>query len=128
MLKNDFLWIYEHAHEYGFIISFPDKCTHLNNEKGEDPYLKKERLHLRYVGVEHATYIYENGICLEEYLELLRTNHGYNNPLTFNANGKEYQVYYVKYSGNPTQIPIPKDSKYTSSGDNMNGFIVTVEK
>ena len=122
ILKNDFSWIYNHCHEYGFIIRFPDSCQEHTG------FNSKERLHLRYVGVEHATYIYENGCCLEKYLELLRTNHGYNNPLTFNANGKEYQVYYVQYNGNPTQIPVPKDSTHTISGDNMNGFIVTVEK
>lgn len=128
MLKNEYSWIYENAHKYGFIISFPEKCTHLNSENGEDPYLKSKRLHLRYVGIEHATYIYENGICLDEYLALLRESHGFDNPLTFTASGKEYQVYYVKYSGNPTQIPVLKDAKYSISGDNMNGFIVTVEK
>lgn len=130
MLKKDFLWIYENAHKYGFIISFPNKCTHLNNENGDDPYHKNDRLHLRYVGVEHATYIHENENvnCLKEYLDLLRTNHGYNNPLTVNANGKDYQVYYVQCNANPTQIPVPKDSTYTISGDNMNGFIITVEK
>ena len=122
ILKNDFSWIYNHCHEYGFIIRFPDSCQEHTG------FNSKERLHLRYIGVEHATYIHENGICLEEYLELLRTNHGYNNPLTVNANGKDYQVYYVQYNGNPTQIPVPKDSTYTISGDNMNGFIVSVEK
>ena len=128
ILKNEYSWIYENAHKYGFIISFPKKCTHLNNENGEDPYLRSNRLHFRYVGIEHATYIYENNICLDEYLELLREAHGFNNPLTFTAGDKQYQVYYVKYSGNPTQIPVLKDSNYSISGDNMNGFIVTVEK
>ena len=97
----------------------------MQNHTGED---SSKRVHFRYVGVEHATYIYDNNICLDEYLELLREGHGFNNPLTLTAGDKEYQVYYVKYSGNPTQIPVLKDSNYSISGDNMNGFIVTVEK
>ena len=122
ILIDDFTWIYENAHKYGFINRYPNVCeehTGFNSEV---------RVHFRYVGIEHATYIYENNICLDEYLELLREAHGFNNPLTFSVGDKEYQVYYVKYSGNPTQIPVLKDSNYSISGDNMNGFIVTVEK
>ena len=122
LLKNSFTWIYENAHKFGFINRYPNSC------ENHTDYSSKNRVHLRYIGIEHATYIYENGICLDEYLELLRTSYGFNNPLTFTANGKEYQVYYVKYSGNPTQISIPEDTNYSISGDNMNGFIVTVEK
>ena len=48
--------------------------------------------------------------------------------IIYDLGGKEYSVYYVKYSGNPTSVPVPKNSNYTISGDNMNGFIVTVEK
>ena len=80
------------------------------------------------MGIEHATYIYENNICFEEYLGLIRENHNSNNPLEFTANGKTYNVYYVAYSGNPTNIPVPEDKTYYISGDNMNGFIVSVEK
>ena len=120
--KTNYTWLYQNASKYGFIIRYPDDCQEHTG------FNSKDRLHLRYVGVEHATYIYENGICLEEYLELLRTNHGYNNPLTVNANGKEYQVYYVKCEHQSVQVPVPKDASYTISGDNMNGFIVTVEK
>ena len=122
LLKSSYTWIYDNAHKYGFIIRYPGNCK---NHTGED---SSKRVHFRYVGIEHATYIYENNICLDEYLELLRESHGFNNPLTFTAGDKEYQVYYVKYSGNPTQIPVLKDSNYSISGDNMNGFIVTVEK
>lgn len=122
-LKEKFTWIYEHAHEYGFINRFTTEC----NCNRPDEYT--DRVHLRYVGVEHATYIYENGICLEEYLTLIREHHkSSGDHLVFVAGGKTYEVYYVEYSGNPTLIPVPKNSTYAISGDNMHGFIVTVEK
>ena len=121
ILKQDYTWIYENAHKYGYIIRFPDGCS---DHTGFD---SSKRIHLRYVGVEHATYIYKNGLCLEEYLELLH-DYSVDNPLTFTGdNGNTYQVYYVAYSGNPTSVPVPKNNPYTISGDNMNGFIVTVE-
>ena len=121
--KSEFRWIYENAHKYGFILRYPDTCA---SHTGQN---SNTRIHYRYVGIEHATYIYENNICLEEYIELLRTKHNsVNSPLTVTVGDKSYDVYYVKYNGNPTSVPVPKDAKYTISGDNMNGFIVSVEK
>ena len=122
VLKEQFEWIYQNAHRYGFIIRYPDDCS-------QHTGVGNTRIHLRYVGIEHATYIFNKGICLEKYLELIRNQHGYDNPLVVeSADGKTYNVYYVAYSGNPTSIPVPKDQNYYISGDNMNGFIVTVEK
>ena len=123
ILKQNYSWIYDNAHKYGFIIRYPDAC------KDHTGFDSTKRVHLRYVGVEHATYIYANGICLEKYLEILRNQHNsVDKPLAITTAGKTYEVYYVKYNGNPTKIPVPKDAVYTISGDNMNGFIVTVEK
>lgn len=122
ILKNQFSWIYQNAHKYGFINRYPNACeehTGLNSNT---------RIHLRYIGAEHATYIHNEGCCLDEYLRLLREQHGYDNPLVFTANNKTYNVYYVECTGNPASIPVPEDSNYYISGDNRNGFIVTVEK
>ena len=121
-LAEDFSWICQNAHRYGFIIRYPDNC------QGHTGIDSSKRVHLRYIGVEHATYIFEHGCCLEEYLKMLRENHGSNNPLEFTAGGKTYNVYYVASSGNPTNVPVPEDKTYYISGDNMNGFIVTVVK
>lgn len=124
-LKSSFEWIYEHAHEYGFIIRYPDGCEHFGDE-----YNRAKRLHIRYVGKVHAAAIKEKGVCLDEYLADLRTNHkNYDKALEVRVEGKTYSVYYYAYSANPTSVPIPKDNKgYEISGDNMNGFIVTAEK
>ena len=70
-LQYDFLytragaWVTKHAHEYGFILRYP-------KDKVEKTTIDYEAWHFRYVGVEHAAYIYEHGLCLEEYIELLR--------------------------------------------------------
>jgi LAS superfamily LD-carboxypeptidase LdcB len=61
------IWISEHAHEYGFIIRYLEDKTEIT-EYSYEPW------HLRYVGVEIATYIYENHLCLEEFYEGLATN------------------------------------------------------
>lgn len=54
-------WLANHAHEYGFIIRYP---------KGKEDITgyQYEPWHIRYLGVELATSVYESGLCLEEYL------------------------------------------------------------
>ena len=55
------VWIDEHAHEYGFIIRFPE------GKKDFTGY-EFEPWHLRYVGKELAGHLRDSGECLEEYL------------------------------------------------------------
>ena len=56
-------WVTAHAHEYGFILRYPEAKTDITK-------ITYEAWHFRYVGVEHAKYIYEHDICLEEYIQL----------------------------------------------------------
>ena len=54
-------WFRENAHYYGFVARYPEDKV-VKTGVSDDPY------HLRYVGVEAATYMHDNGMCLEEYL------------------------------------------------------------
>lgn len=56
-------WMSQHCQEYGFIVRFPDG-------KADITGIMYEPWHFRYVGVEAATYIMENGLCFEEFLDL----------------------------------------------------------
>ena len=56
------IWLKEHCAEYGFILRYPEDKTDITE-------IIYEPWHFRYVGVEAATYIMENGLCLEEYLQ-----------------------------------------------------------
>ena len=53
-------WVAENAHHFGFIIRYPEGKEHITGYQYE-PW------HLRYVGVEEATYIFENQLTFEEY-------------------------------------------------------------
>ena len=57
------LWLEQHCAEYGFIVRYPDGKTDITG-------VEYEPWHLRYVG-DCAPYIMENGLCLEEFLEML---------------------------------------------------------
>lgn len=55
-------WLFKHCAEYGFILRYP-------KEKEDITKISYEPWHFRYVGVEAATYIMENNLTLEEYLD-----------------------------------------------------------
>ncbi len=56
-------WVGLHAHEYGFIVRYPDGKSDITG-------FQYEPWHIRYLGVETATAVYESGLCLEEYLDI----------------------------------------------------------
>lgn len=55
-------WLAEHCSEYGFIIRYP-------KDKEDITSIRFEPWHFRYVGVEAATIIMDQGISLEEFWE-----------------------------------------------------------
>ena len=65
-LKSDkeqvYQWLYENSARYGFILRYPEDKTEITG-------INYEPWHFRYVGKEAAQKIYEQGICLEEYLQ-----------------------------------------------------------
>ncbi len=118
---GEYNWINENCAHYGFVLRYPE-------EKTEITEIRYESWHYRYVGQPHAFYMQQNQLCLEEYMEELQ-NHTIDNALEVtNWDGKVYQVYYVPAeSGESTYVMIPPDVEYTISGNNIDGFIVTID-
>lgn len=116
-----FAWLKDNCWKYGYILRYPaDKATVTG--VSYEPY------HFRYVEIPHAYYMMQNGLCLEEYLEqLAKTTSPDGEHLTIEVDGgSTYEVYYVKATSTTVELPVPADLPYTVSGDNQNGFIVTV--
>lgn len=61
-------WIAENCHKYGFILRY------LQEKEAQTGYMY-EPWHIRYVGTDVATKIYESGLCLEEYFGIT-SNYG----------------------------------------------------
>ena len=57
---DEFKWLQNNAHKYGFILRYPKGKEYLTG-------YEYESWHYRYVGIEVATYIYENNITFDEY-------------------------------------------------------------
>lgn len=62
MKTDEVKWLYANCHKYGFIVRYPEG-------KQDITKIIYEPWHYRYVGVETATEIMEQGLCYEEYLE-----------------------------------------------------------
>ncbi len=55
-------WLAKNAYKYGFIQRYPSNKTEITG-------IDYEPWHYRYVGKKAASEIYEQGVCLEEYLD-----------------------------------------------------------
>ncbi len=62
---NEFKWLMKNAQDYGFILRYPEDKQDITN-------VIYEPWHWRYVGVENAKKIKESGLCLEEYLGVVK--------------------------------------------------------
>ena len=59
---GSYAWLADNAHRYGFVLRYPSDKLSVTGIVPSDG-------HYRYVGRAAAAYIYENGLCLEEFLD-----------------------------------------------------------
>ena len=122
--KGDFEWLNANCFKYGFIVRYTaakEKLTKIQDE----PW------HFRYVGIPHAYYMDSKDLCLEEYIDLIREHPYDGQHLEFSDNnGNDYEVYFVASDdgSEKTNVPVPTGTRYEISGNNVDGFIVTVYK
>lgn len=62
--EKAYSWLSEYAYKFGFILRYPNSKSHITG-------ISYEPWHFRYVGKNHAKRIYKQGLCLEEYVEML---------------------------------------------------------
>ena len=108
--QGDYKWIYDHCADYGIILRYGADKESITN-------IAPESWHFRYVGIPHAKYMTENNLCLEEYIELLH-QYTVQNPLSYEG----YSIYFCPQN----ELYVPESGDYTVSGNNVDGFIVTV--
>ncbi|REK69508.1 D-alanyl-D-alanine carboxypeptidase family protein [Paenibacillus paeoniae] len=86
-----------------------------------------EPWHYRYVGTPHAQWMEQLNYCLEEYLEYLKNFEFSGKWLLLDNGGTRSAVYYVRAEvDGATKIPLPVCRNYQISGNNTDGFIVTL--
>ncbi len=107
------------APNYGFIQRYTE-------DKEKITGISHEPWHFRYVGYPHSQIITERGLSLEEYIEFVK---GYRDHcrLVYTSFGEaEIEIYYVPMNTHKTLIALPENCVYQISGNNIDGFIVTV--
>ncbi len=116
-------WLTANAHRFGFVERYKADKTDITK-------IAYENWHYRYVGIPHAYYMLENNLCLEEYIEYLSSiKFGEKSLLIMSDEGEAWEVYFVPAAAEgDTEIPVPVSGDYEVSGNNVDGFIITVKK
>lgn len=105
--------------QYGFIERYP-KGKEAITGIGHEPW------HFRYVGAPHAALITGLNYTLEEYIQWIKNYLLHENPYSYAVGKQHYKIGYVPAkAGQYTSINL-EGSPYTISGNNVDGFIVTI--
>lgn len=120
--SGEYQWIAKNCYRYGFVVRY--KSDKVNVTKiGNEPW------HIRYVGVPHAYIMEKENLCLEEYIQYLK-NFPYegNHLMVTDDQNHRYEIYYkAAPAGQETvSVPVPENEDYDISGNNIDGFIVTI--
>lgn len=107
------------APDYGFIERYA-------KDKEEITGIAHEPWHFRYVGFPHSKIMEQKNISLEEYTEHIKDYTEHNRLVYEDRRKGRIEIYYVPASDRQTEIAIPEHSEYQISGNNTDGFIVTV--
>lgn len=107
------------APHYGFIERYP-------KDKETITGIAHEPWHFRYVGYPHSAIMQEHGFTLEEYIDFIKLFPCEGGHFRTHKNGKAVEVFYVLSKGNDAIIVIPEKTVYQISGNNVDGFIVTL--
>ncbi len=110
-------WIAENSWKYGFVLRYPKEKESLTG-------ISYEPWHFRWVGLPHAIAMTKNGLCLEEYINFLKTFTFESSHLLITYGNTEYEIWYE--AGNT--IHVPENAEYTFSGTNTGGVVVTSQR
>ena len=109
-------WFEQNSYRYGFILRYPADKTHITE-------IQHEPWHFRYAGLPHSYIMFQNNWVLEEYIDMLR-EYTYEEPFTAEFDGIAYEIYFAA----DTEVSVPVDAQHEISGNNVDGFIVTVSR
>ena len=90
--------------------------------------ISHEPWHFRYVGYPHSKIMELKGLSLEEYTEFIKSYTEANKYLFNQTHGAEIKIFYVPANTAKTRVTIPEKCVYQISGNNTDGFFVTLRR
>lgn len=107
------------AAQYGFIERY---------EIGKEMTtgISHEPWHFRYVGYPHSQIIKNNQMSLEEYIQYIKQFPHDGKHYFLKENARMTEVFYVQGTSDKTMINLPDNDLFQVSGNNEDGFIVTL--
>ncbi len=115
--KGELRWLKTNAWNYGFLMRYEEEKSSLTG-------IYYEPWHYRYVGIPHAAIAAKNNFCYEEYIDYLRQFQFADKHLCYTNETGSYEIYFT----DSLSVPVPENAAYTLSGNNVDGFIVTVQR
>jgi len=109
-----YAWFRDNSYNYGFILRFPESGVNITGTYYE-PW------HYRYVGLPHSYLIFQNDWVLEDYIGYI-AEYSQDEPLVTEYNGVVYEIFFTS----DFEIFIPLNCEFDISGNNTDGFIVTM--
>jgi len=119
--QDEYGWINQNCHKYGFIRRY-------SSDKEAITGVVNEEWHYRYVGIPHAYIIATKNFCFEEYIEYLKQYRYDTKHLIMTCEQGKYEIYFVPSEQRETEVWVPGEESYSISGNNVDGYIVTIEK
>lgn len=107
------------AVRYGFVERYQSRKEQITG-------IAHEPWHFRYVGYPHSEIMSNNGFSLEEYIDFIKKFQYGEKHLDIENNGNKLEVFYVPYDSVGTAITVADQSVCQVSGNNTDGFIVTL--
>ncbi len=109
------------AAEYGFIERY---------EKGKEGLtgIAHEPWHFRYVGYPHSIIMKERGFALEEYTEYIKRYRNDCRLVYSTGRNLDVEIYYIPADDDCVVVSVPEDCVYRVSGNNTDGFVMTLWK
>lgn len=111
------------APKFGFIKRYPASKENITS-------ISHEPWHFRYVGYPHSEIISRNDMTLEEYIDFLKDFRTDSAPLLIDTDCGVTEIYYIAAdtASDTTVIDVHDYVSYQISGNNIDGFIVTLWK
>lgn len=107
------------AASYGFIMRYKVDKENITG-------ISEEKWHFRYVGNPHAQLINKYNYCLEEYIDFIREFKFMEKSLSIIDRNMKIEIFFIEKIQSITEIMLPTNKKYHISGNNVDGFIITI--